>query len=694
MTSPVPRYQSTASRPTSQVLLGMKQMRNGYWLLLLSWLASSPAWAQRGRNIEGTLLDARTQQPLPFANVLLLHTPDSTLVVGTQSTEAGTFRLEKINPGTYLLRVVALGYQTARQRVTLGTTDVQVGTWRVAPTTVQLSGVVVQGEKAALEDDLDKKVINVAKDLNSAGGTAADLLQKVPAVAIDQDGKASLRGNASVTIYLDGKPAPSTLRLDQLPASRLETIEILTNPGAKYAAEGTGGIINLVQKKPAQDGYNGQAQATLGTRAKYSGSLNLNRKVGKLNFFGSYDGLAYRFQGSSALQQVATADGHTTRTDQTGRSVRDPTNQSFRLGADWALSPTQSLTLTGLLNTTKLRSTEDFTTLLTRDAAAPLTLRNQNILTQDLQDTHATLDYRRTWTTHPGRELTASATYVDDRGPVQSAQRVLDGPTNYPRQERRQHLSASSAIVVAQLDYTHPLGEKGRLSTGIKFDEATTTGGVDYLMQVGSGPEFTRLDSLSNAYRYQKIIPAGYATYQQSRGPWSYQGGLRAEYTAVRADLVPTVAVRQYYVNLFPSATLTRTLPGDQRLRLSYSRRLNRPGFLQVIPLTSYSDARNYRVGNPSLQPEYVQLAELGHQISWGQTSLSTTLFGRFTTQTIQGLRTVDTLATRLSGQPDFITRTSYVNLGRTASYGGGSVAHPPPHGVVEALSYRLVLPQ
>ncbi len=668
-------YATVASRrrlPTRGQVAPGKQACNGCWLLLLLLLAGGAGRAQSLGSITGTLRDAHTGQPLPFANILLLHSPDSTLLVAGQTTEGGAFTFDKVLPGTYLLRVVALGYQPARQRLTLTAARPHgpLGEWRVAPAAVQLGGVEVRGAKATLDDDLDKKVINVAQDLNSAGGTAADLLQKVPAVTIDQEGRASLRGNANVTIYLDGKPAPSTLRLDQLPASRLATIEVLTNPGAKYAAEGTGGIINLVQKKQREDGWNGLAQLTLGTRAKYSGSLNFNRKVGRLNVFGSYDGLAYHFRGSSALQQVATAGGRTTQTDQTGSSQRAPTNQGFRLGADYALSPTQRLTLTGLLNTTKLRATEDFATLLTRDARPSLLLQNQNFFNQDLRDAHLTLDYHHTWAAHPGRDLTASATYIDDRGPTRTGQRVLDGPPSYPRQDRRQTLTATSAITVAQLDYVQPLGEQGRLSTGLKLNALSTTGGVDYQVQAGSSPEFTRLDSLSTTYRYQQVVPAGYLTWQRTQGAWSYQGGLRAEHTTVRADVVPSGTVRQQYLNFFPSATLTRTLPGDQRLRLSYSRRLNRPGFLQVMPLAFYSDARNYRVGNPALRPEYVQVAELGHQASWRAVSLTTTLFGRFTSQAIQGLRTVDTTTTRRSGQPDFITRTSYLNLGRTASYG------------------------
>jgi outer membrane receptor for ferrienterochelin and colicin len=163
------------------------------------------------------------------------------------------------------------------------------------------------------------------------------VLQKVPSVAVDENGQVSLRGSTGVTLYLDGKPAPSSLRLDQLPASRLETIEIITNPGARYSAQGAGGIINLVQKKQSQDGWNGAGLATVGTRDKYSASLNLSRKAGKFNFFGSADGLNNQFRGSSALQQVATADGRTTGTDQTGRTTRHQANEALRLGLDYAL---------------------------------------------------------------------------------------------------------------------------------------------------------------------------------------------------------------------------------------------------------------------------------------------------------------------------------------------------------------------
>jgi outer membrane receptor protein involved in Fe transport len=641
-------------------------------VLVVVGLLPSALFAQTLGEVSGTLRDHRTRQPLPFANVLLLRLPDSTLVGNTQSSENGSFTLANVPLGRYLLRTEALGYQPARRLVTLGATApvVHLGEWLVAPGAVQLGSVVVQGEKAAVVNELGKTILNVGKDLNSAGGTAADILQKVPAVVVDENGQVSLRGSSSVTLYLDGRPAPSNLRLDQLPASRLETIEVITNPGAQYSAQGAGGIINLVQKKPTQAGWNGDALATVGTRDKYTASLNLNRQVGKLNFFGGASGLSNQFRGSSALQQVAAVDGRTARTDQTGASTRHQTNYDLRLGGEYALSDEQRISLTAQGNKQDFWTTQDFATLLTRDSDPTLALQNQNKEVDNLYDARLSGTYRHTWAAHPGRELTASATYSLDGGTVTTQQRVLDGPPSYPRQARQQLLDVTMQIPSAQVDYVRPLDDKRRWGAGVKTDLLVSLGSADYAVQPTAEAEFVRQELGSYRYHYKQVIPQAYGFYQQKSKSWEYQAGLRAEYTGLQAQVLPAGSVSQRIFNLFPSATVARTLAHEQRLQFSYARRLNRPNFLQIIALPIYGDARNYVVGNPDLRPEYVQVAELGHQITWQATTLSTTLFGRFASQAIQSLRTIDTLATRLSGQPDFIARTSYANLGNTASYG------------------------
>ncbi|WP_400193429.1 outer membrane beta-barrel protein [Hymenobacter sp. B81] len=622
--------------------------------------------------VAGTLLEQGTRQPLPFANVVLLRLPDSTLVGHAQSADNGTFALSNVAPGRYLLRAEALGYRTARRPVSLEAAAplVRLGEWLIAPAPVQLRNVVVEGEKAAVVHELGKTVLNVEKDLNSAGGTAADVLQKVPAIAVDDNGRVSLRGNASVTLYLDGKPAPSSLRLDQLPASRLETIEVITNPGAQYSAQGTGGIINLVQKKQTRPGWNGVAMVSTGTRDKYSAYLNLNRRVGAFNFFGNAGGLNNRFRGSSALQQLATVEGRTAGTQQTGYNARRQANEDLRLGVEYAPSEQQRVSLTAEFYKNDLHHTSNFATRLTRGAEPAVALQNQNREVDDLYNARISSQYRRTWATHPGRELSASAGYILDGGTVTTEQRVLDGPSRETGPARQQRLDVTIHLPSAQVDYVHPLDERRRWSAGLKADLMVTPGTADYAVKPAGEAAFVRQAAGSYRYHYQQFIPQAYGSYRHQAGAWEYQAGLRAEFTGLQARVLPAGSATQRIFSLFPSATVGRTLPGDQRLQLSYARRLNRPNFLQIVALPIYSDARNYVVGRPDLRPEYVQVAELGHQVAWQGTTLSTTLFGRFANDAIQSLRSIDTLATRLSGQPDFIARTSYANLGRTASYG------------------------
>jgi outer membrane receptor protein involved in Fe transport len=644
----------------------------GWCGLVAAGLLPGRLLAQGPGEVSGTLLDQRTRQPLPFANVLLLRLPDSTLIGNTQTAANGTFALTNLALGRYVVRTEALGYRPVRRAASLDAAVpvVRLGEWLAVPTAVQLGSVVVQGEKAAVVNELGKTILNVDKDLNSAGGTAADVLQKVPSVAVDDNGQVSLRGNASVTLYLDGKPAPPNLRLDQLPASRLETIEVITNPGAQYSAQGTGGIINLVQKKQDQPGWNGNALVTVGTRDKYTASFSGNRQVGKLNFSGTVDGLSNRFQGRSALQQIATVDGRTTRTDQTGASTRLQTNHSLRLGVEYAFSDEQRLSLTAQYYAEKFHTTQDFATRLARDPTPAFLLRNQNTQADNVYGNRVSGTYRRTWAASPGRELTASASYYLDGGTVTTQQRVLDGPASYARNARQQLLDVTIQMPSGQVDYVHPLDEQRRWEAGVKTDALLTPGTSDYAVQATPGGEFVRRDTGSYRYTYRQLIPQAYGSYRHKAEEWEYQAGLRVEFTGLSAQVLPTGTARQRILNLFPSATVARTLPHDQRLQLSYSRRVNRPNFLQLIPLPFYSDARNYVVGNVDLRPEYVHVAELAHQLTWRTTTLNTTLFGRFASQAIQSLRTIDTLATRRSGQPDFITRTSYANFGNTASYG------------------------
>ncbi|WP_400191255.1 TonB-dependent receptor domain-containing protein [Hymenobacter sp. B81] len=641
---------------------------------LLVACLSLPAAAQTAGSVSGTLLDHATRQPLPFASVVLLRAQDSTLVTGAQTSEAGAFRLEKVPPGNYLLRATVLGYQPLRRRLSVAESQpLGLGNVALMPATTQLKGVTVTGEKAPVVDNLDKRVINVAKDLTSVGGTATNVLQNVPSVSVDQNGQVSLRGTGNVTIYIDGKPSGAAgggraVNLDQIPASQIESVEVMTNPSARYDAEGAGGIINIVLKKQKQDGFNGSVAANVGTGDKYTGSLGLNRRQGRVNVFGNYD---FRFDqrwGRNDSRQLNQVEGEQIVTEQVSRNGQRSQTHTLRAGLDWNISPQHTLTVTAQPNL----NTNSLPDALTTDIRRGSTLRRfgaDNGIRSEFGSADFSADYRRTWDGQKRRELTANVVYSPVRG-----EQVLSQNQNVGLPDelvQRQVIDFQLTQSSTQLDYTHPFGEKARLDAGLKTTFRRSGGSYDFERAASGTAVYARIDSLSNNYRFDEYVQAGYATYQGEAGKLSYQGGLRTEHTTMRGLLRTTgLGFARRYLNLFPSATLAYQLSADQRLQLSFARRLNRPDAPLLLPFTNYSDPRNYRVGNTRLRPEYINALELGHQQSWGAATLSTTAFFRQTTGQIQRYRSVDTTLTRLNADGLVITRTSFVNVGQNSAYG------------------------
>lgn len=640
--------------------------------------------AQSAGGVTGTLLDGATKQPLPFANVVLLRAQDSTLVTGAMTGETGQFRLEKVAAGSYTLRATVLGYQTLRRPVTVGTSGtLELGTVALQPTTTQLKGVTVTAERAAVQDNLDKKVINVEKDLSSVGGSAVNVLQNVPSVAVAADGTVSMRGSSNLTILIDGKPSGAANggggnRLEQIPASSIEKVEVVTNPSARYDAAGSGGVINIILKKQKKDGWNGQASLTAGTRDKYNGSLSLNRRAGKVNYFGSADGRNMIFRSRMSTDQDANLLGERVTTYQVGTNVRHNRNYGGRLGFDLTLPAGQSLTVAVQPNINRGLNEGTQAATITNTAG---TRQINSVFSsrENVDNTDASADYRRTWAEHKGRELTASTTYTYLAANVQVDQRNLQDSGPAEQQAWRQDFHVRLHGVAGQVDYVHPLGEKTRFDAGLK-GQFQTNGGTGDFLQPGLDGGFQRNAERSFAYDFREYTQAGYATYQREMGPWSLQGGLRAEYTNTSGEVENgRGAFRLQYLNLFPSGTLVRNIKKlDQRLQLSYSRRLNRPNFMQLLAFPLWQDQRSYRIGDPTLRPEYINALELGHQMTLGHANVTSTVFYRQTTNAIQRLTAIDSVASRLYGNGALITAQYADNFGRAYSYGAEMSLNQP----------------
>jgi ferric enterobactin receptor len=652
-----------------------------------TWLAlPQAAQAQTApATLTGTAVDGGAKaEPLPFATVLLrrAEAADTSLVTSAQTSLTGAFELSKVPAGTYRLRIQALGYQGLVQavRVAPGQTAVALGTLKLRAATQQLAEVKVTGEKAVMQQELGKTVINVEKDLSSVGGTAVNVLENVPAVAVDASGSVSLRGSSNLTILIDGKPAGTSNggpgpRLDQIPASQIAQVEVMTNPSAKYDASGAG-VINIITKKNKKEGWNGQAALVLGTRDKYSPSLSLSRHHGKATWNMGYDGRdqIYRTNNRNAQTALLT-DGTGLYTTQEGLGTEHNRNHSLNLGLNYELTKEQTLSLS--VQPHWEHESEVVNQTLTQQTAGSPTVTTQ--VGQQVADVKVTVlessaDYRHTWEAHKGRELTANAGMVDINANLPVSQLLAGGtaPAGFKQQQR-----VKAQIYFGQVDYTLPSADtKGKLETGLRMQALRNTGSTQMLVPTTNPEsEFVLDNNRSFDYSFTQVMPAAYATYQRTLAHgWSAQGGLRTEATFLNGGVENrNAAINKSYISLFPSATVARELgkePGQNRLQFSYARRLNRPDFMQQLPIQLYQDPRNYRQGNPELLPEFSHNLELGHQLNLANgANITTTVFARFTQSAIQRIRTIDTLATRISNV-GVVTQETFQNLGSTTNLG------------------------
>ena len=682
-------FASFAASSFGRLLLGAAAV------ILLPLSAATAQTIGAGR-VSGRLVESGTSNPVPFSDVLLLRAADSTFVAVAQTTEQGGFKALNLPYGTYLLRVQDLNYRVLRRRfnLTASAPTIEFPTFEMtAATATRLGEVVVTAQKATVVEELGKRVINVEKDLGSIGGTAANVLQNVPSVSVDADGTVTMRGTSNLTILIDGKPAgvgngaAGGPRLDQIPASRIAQVEVITNPSAKYDAAGGGGVINLITKKDHKDGTNGTAVLNLGTQDKYSAGLSLSRKQGKVTWQAAYDGRDVTYQSHGHAEQTARLllDGApaTVQTTQNGIGSERHVNHSLTVGADFELPKNQTLSLSvqpGLER--NIESENQLLTQRTNDGPVART-RGQQDLDVKVKLLEYSGNYRRTWEKHEGRELTANfgGVVIDATVPVVQRQFAEAGGPAVPQPGTRQQLDLLANIQFGQIDYVHPLvASKGRLEAGVKFERQTTRGsnGFGYATSELSSSAFVDDPNRSLTYTFEQVVPAGYVTLQRPLGKkWSTQLGLRGELTHNGGTIVGGAGIEQRgslaqnYFNLFPSALISRELgkeAGQNRLQLSYARRLDRPNFMQQLPLHIYQDPRSFRLGNPRLRAEYSDNIELGHQLTLGAATLTSTVFARITTNAIQRLRAVDTLATRLAGF--IVTSETYQNAGTTTNLG------------------------
>lgn len=622
-------------------------------------------------HIYGKLVDAKTKQPVEYASITLLRAKDSSLVTGMLTKPNGDFSFENLPFGPLILRVNFMGYKSIVKRVavTPQTVDQDLGNIRIEPNIKALAEVEVTGQRSAFSMGIDKKIFNVDRNLVSLGGTATDVLKSVPSVNVDIDGNVKVR-NASPNLFVDGKP--STLTLDQIPADAIESVELITNPSAKYDAEGMSGILNIVLKKNRKAGINGMVNGGIGTNDKYNGGGNLNIRQGKVNFFINYNINANRNWGEGTTDRTNFPSSTTFTDTNYTRQVSDSRNggkfQFGRAGFDFYLDNRNTLSISQNIVAGDFRNKENLASTFSNNAKQVTSISDRfTDGSFEFRNYTSQIGFKHLFA-QPNKEWTADFNYNRSKngrngGFTTQQQSAAGAPVGSPLVQTNT-TSGKTTFITMQTDFVNPIGEKGKFEAGAKVTVRDYTSIYDVFDKDNNTGENVFNPMLSNDYKYNEQLYAGYANYAGAIKNFGYQAGLRVEQYVYAGEIPsenqkfePTKAKPGF----FPSVYLSQKMAKDQELQLNYSRRVNRPNFFQLIPYRDYSDPQNQREGNPNLKPEYTNSLEFSYAKIWGANNFLASLYYRNT----QNL--ISTISEPI-GQDTLLSR--YVNANKNASYG------------------------
>ncbi len=623
--------------------------------------------------IRGTVVDAESSTPVAAASVEVRSAADSSLVTGAVARPDGSFRVEGLRPGRYFLRVSAIGYtplRTAGLAIDPAAPRASAGSIRLARSAVALEGLVVTGERSSVAIAPDRNTYR-ARDVAPAGGTASDVLQAVPSVEVDGDGKVSLRGNENVAVQINGRPAPlggSQLAayLKQLPAGMLDRVEVVPNPSAKYDPEGMAGIINIVLKQNVDLGMSGGLLLGAATADRYTVSGNLGYQAGPLTAFLTYgfNSDQREFQGVNDRERLGAGRSPLSFTEQDIAGDNGNAGHNLTTSVDYRLGERDVLSSSLLLN---LRGATDASTSEYSEWNATRALLSQYDRIRDSETDGTMVDYTLAFkrTMEPQRHELATEVRLNrarDEDRTELWRNPLDA--SGPLEAQTDALDALTYQLTAQADYTRAFGERSKLETGYKGTARWLDRDFRVLTDsLGTGA--WTASTLSNDLEFDEKVNAVYGVLSHGVGKVEMQAGLRAERASRDFSLSGGASYPHSYTSFFPSALAAYNLDDATQVKLSYSRRIRRPGTQELNPFPVFMDVQNVFLGNPGLNPEYTDAVELGFQRSGRLGSVQVSPFYRRTTDVIRIIvNTADSVAGRE------VTSVSFKNLDTGSSWG------------------------
>ena len=608
--------------------------------------------------VSGNLKDKNSGDIVEFATVSVLKKDGLTLIGGVISDFDGKFEVEIPSEGA-ILRFEFISYR--KKEITLtpepGQKQIELGTVQMETDAIAFEAVEIIGEKSMTQFSLDKKVYNVGKDIATRGGTAQDVLDNVPSITVDVEGNVSMRGSGDVRIFIDGRPSGlvginGSGGLKSIAANQIERIEVITNPSAKYEAEGMAGIINIVLRKDSKSGFNGSFELSGGLPEEFGAGANINYRSGNMNFFVNY---GYRNRttlgsGESFLRLYRPDDIFARYTSRDNNRLNKSHN--IRTGIDFYLPNNQ--TITGSFSYVYANN-DNLTSVFYREllfdfeptkdeisSLADYTLRTDNeiSLTPRLE---YSIDYKKQFS-KKGRQLTGLVQYQSNSETENSIfnETNFSGttPIGLPLNQRSGNIQGEKNFQ-AQIDYTDPIGKNGKFEMGLRLSIRDLDN--DFKVEDLLENSWIEVPAFSNYFLYGEDVLAAYTTYGNKISKFSYQVGMRYEYSRVVTELVGDERVNdRTYPGFFPSAHLNYELDQTNKFQVSYSRRIRRPRLWDLNPFFTFSDNRNLFAGNPDLDPEFTNSMELGYMKFFDNATLTSTLYLRRTNDAITRIRTVE----------------------------------------------------
>ncbi|MFA6580717.1 MAG: outer membrane beta-barrel family protein [Paludibacter sp.] len=646
-----------------------------FFCLTFQLLASS--------TVKGKIIDAGTQSPLDFVNVALFKQGDETLAAGVTTETDGSFTIPSVANGKYTLRLSFVGYNPINQVLTVAGKPINLGVIKLVEDSKKLAEVEVVGQGSQMHFDIDKKVFSVDQNIASSGGSASDVLKNIPSVTVDNQGNVSLRKDGNVEVWINGKASGLTADnraqvLQQMPAENIESIEIMTNPSAKFNPEGSAGIINIVMKKEHKAGYYGSVSAGLtypdGGKIGENLGANLNYSSSKID---AYMNLGYRamsFQGGGKTDRTSypgndsiALNKNTTLLNQNSTMTTAFSGLFVRAGFDYRLDNKNTLSLSGFGMAGSGEQVNNIN-YLTTNVVTNAVIRNYSQVNNGRgtrPSLNMNLDYRHDFDKKE-TYLTSTLSYSSHNRGGNNDYVQNDSITN-ATSNRTQYVDSKNTELDFKLDYTNKLTENSKLEAGWESNlsnRLSTSSGFNNITQLD-------MPSYYNDFNYDEQIHSGYLTYGNRFDKLTFQVGMRAEYflksssNTTKALLNPTmdtvqVVPLQSRFHLFPSFYLSYSLPNDAELQFNYSNRVNRPRGRQINPYKDFSDSTTISYGNPDLAPQYSSALELNYVKSWDTQSLSASLYYHNTNDVIENVRFVH----------NGVIESTYLNVAKSQNTG------------------------